>query len=35
MNYRAKKDPARGMLESFYGKDWTEEYINKVLFDLE
>ncbi len=35
MNYRAKKDPARAMLQNFYGKEWTEEYINRVLFDLE
>jgi len=34
MHYRAKKDPARGMLKSFYGSDWTEKYINRVLFDL-
>ncbi len=34
MNYRSKKDPARGMLTRFYGKRWTEEYIQKVLFDL-
>jgi len=35
MNYRANKDPARGMLGRFYGHDWTEKYINNVLFDLE
>ena len=35
MNYRAYKDPARKMLTSFYGKEWTEQYIHKVLFDLE
>ncbi len=32
LNYRSAKDPARGMLTRFFGKDWTEEYINKVLF---
>ena len=32
INYRSTKDPARAMLTRFYGKDWTEEYINKVLF---
>ncbi len=34
INYRAKKDPARGMLSRFFGNDWTERYINEVLFDL-
>tara|TARA_Y100001968_G_scaffold47153_1_gene37361 strand:+ start:20137 stop:20913 length:777 start_codon:yes stop_codon:yes gene_type:complete len=32
--YRAQKDPARGMLNRFYGNLWTEEYINEVLFNL-
>ena len=32
--YRAEKDPARGMLGRFHGKDWTEAYIHGVLFDL-
>ena len=35
MKYRAQKDPARGMLTRFYGIDWTENYINNVLFDLQ
>ncbi len=34
INYRSTKDPARGMLTRFYGKDWTEEYITKVLFNF-
>ncbi len=34
MCYRANKDPARGMLSRFYGVDWTDNYIHKVLFDL-
>ena len=34
LSYRAKKDPARGMLSRFYGKDWTESYIHNMLFDL-
>tara|TARA_Y100001968_G_scaffold308466_1_gene327252 strand:+ start:413 stop:1189 length:777 start_codon:yes stop_codon:yes gene_type:complete len=34
MRYRAEKDPARGMLRSFFGELWTESYINNVLFDL-
>ena len=33
--YRSVKDPARTMLNKFYGVEWTEEYINKVLFNLE
>ncbi len=33
-NYRAQKDPARGMLYRFYGKEWTESYIKKVLCNL-
>lgn len=32
--YRAEKDPARGMLGRFHGKEWTESYIHGVLFDL-
>ncbi len=32
--YRAKKDPARGMLTRFYGSEWTESYINNVLFSI-
>ncbi len=34
MQYRAKKDPARGMLSRFFGKEWTESYIHEVLFKL-
>ncbi len=34
MNYRSMKDPARGMLSRFYGKEWTEAYIQNVLFNL-
>ena len=33
-DYRSEKDPARGMLTRFYGKEWTEAYIHTVLFDL-
>ena len=33
--YRAEKDPARGMLTRLYGSEWTEEYIHGFLFDLE
>jgi len=35
LNYRAAKDPARGMFTRFYGEEWTEEYIHGFLFDLE
>ena len=35
MRYRAHKDPARGMLRGFFGKVWTERYINNILFDLQ
>ena len=34
MNYRAEKDPARSMLTRMYGNEWTELYINEVLFQL-
>ncbi len=34
LEYRAKKDPARGMLSRFFGKEWTESYIQKVLFSF-
>lgn len=34
-NYRAEKDPARGMLTRLYGAEWTEEYIHGFLFDLD
>ncbi|MDY7022211.1 MAG: phycoerythrobilin:ferredoxin oxidoreductase [Cyanobacteriota bacterium] len=35
VDYRAAKDPARGMFTRFYGEAWTEEYIHGFLFDLE
>ncbi|MBL1208888.1 phycoerythrobilin:ferredoxin oxidoreductase [Geminocystis sp. GBBB08] len=35
LNYRAQKDPARGMFTRLYGTQWTEEYIHGFLFDLE
>ena len=34
INYRRNKDPARGMLSRFFGKNWTEQYIRKTLVDL-
>ena len=35
MRYRAEKDPARGMLRGFFRNQWTETYINNILFDLQ
>ena len=35
LNYRSLKDPARRMLTRFYGKEWTEDYIHKVLFKID
>ena len=35
MRYRAEKDPARGMLQGFFGNEWTEHYIKNILFDLQ
>jgi phycoerythrobilin:ferredoxin oxidoreductase len=35
IDYRAAKDPARGMFTRLYGTEWTEEYIHGFLFDLE
>jgi phycoerythrobilin:ferredoxin oxidoreductase len=32
VEYRAEKDPARGMLTRFYGEEWCEEFIHKALF---
>ena len=32
LKYRRDKDPARPMLSSLFGKDFTESLINKVLF---
>ena len=32
LNYRKDKDPARPMLTSLFGKDFTESLINKILF---
>jgi hypothetical protein len=32
LDYRRANDPARPMLQSLYGKEWTEEILNTVLF---
>ncbi len=34
VTYRAQQDPARPMLSRFYGKDWAQSYIHKILFDV-
>ncbi len=34
LRYRSEKDPARGMLTRFYGSEWTESYINQILFPI-
>ncbi len=33
LRYRAAKDPARAMLTGFYGREWTENYIQSILFN--
>eukprot|EP00977_Amphora_coffeiformis_P018493 scaffold6550_cov167-Amphora_coffeaeformis.AAC.5 len=35
LEYRLSKDPARPMLQSLYGKEWTEEILEQVLFPME
>ncbi|MFN3362287.1 MAG: phycoerythrobilin:ferredoxin oxidoreductase [Pseudanabaenaceae cyanobacterium] len=35
LDYRAAKDPARGMFTRFYGAEWTEAYIHSFLFPQE
>ncbi len=35
LRYRSENDPARGMLKRFYGNDWTESYIQDVLFSID
>ena len=32
LQYRKNKDPARPMLSSLFGKEFTESLINEVLF---
>lgn len=32
VEYRLAKDPARPMLQSLYGPEWTEDVLTKVLF---
>jgi phycoerythrobilin:ferredoxin oxidoreductase len=35
LEYRRANDPARPMLQSLYGKEWTEEILETVLFPVE
>ena len=32
--YSAKKDPAHGLFSGFFGKEWSEKYMNEFLFPL-
>jgi hypothetical protein len=32
LEYRLANDPARPMLKSLYGPEWTERLLNEVLF---
>jgi len=32
LDYRAEKDPARGMLTRFYGEEWTEPTFMDFFF---
>ena len=32
LNYRRDNDPARPMLKSLYGEEWTEKLIGEILF---
>ncbi len=32
--YSAEKDPAHGLFSSFFGKEWSEKYMNEFLFPL-
>jgi len=34
LDYRKENDPARPMLQSLYGKEWTERLIQSVLFPI-
>tara|TARA_Y100001968_G_C19373187_1_gene726182 strand:+ start:666 stop:1439 length:774 start_codon:yes stop_codon:yes gene_type:complete len=34
LRFRAKKDPARGMLIRFFGQEWTDSYLKDCLFEL-
>jgi len=33
-NYSAEKDPAHGLFSSFFGKEWSEQYMKEFLFPL-
>ena len=32
--YSAQKDPAHGLFSGFFGKEWSEKYMNEFLFPL-
>ena len=32
--YSAEKDPAHGLFSSFFGKEWSDQYMKKFLFPL-
>tara|TARA_B100000700_G_scaffold189486_1_gene208768 strand:- start:1976 stop:2689 length:714 start_codon:yes stop_codon:yes gene_type:complete len=32
--YSAEKDPAHGLFSSFFGKEWSDNYMNQFLFPL-
>ena len=32
--YSAEKDPAHGLFSGFFGKEWSEKYMNEFLFPL-
>ena len=35
LEYRLAQDPARPMLQALYGKEWTEDILQSVLFPLD
>jgi phycoerythrobilin:ferredoxin oxidoreductase len=35
LEYRLAKDPARSMLQSLYGKEWTEDTLQSMLFPID
>ena len=35
LDYRLAKDPARPMLQALYGKEWSEQVLESVLFPMD
>lgn len=33
-DYSAKKDPAVGLFDSYFGKSWSESYVHEFLFEM-